>query len=77
MYFWQIRDSKTRFLSTDISRLGLNLPRLSIFDRPFATPSCIKLNHVVIIRSIKDIIPTPNMSYNVPQMLHRNMSTLS
>ena len=27
------------FLSAEIPRLGLNLPRLNIFERPFATPT--------------------------------------
>ena len=38
-YFWRAGDSKTFFLSAEIPRLGLNLPRFIIFDRPFATPT--------------------------------------
>ena len=36
--FPEIRDSETLFLSAEIPRLGVNLPRLNIFERPFATP---------------------------------------
>ena len=37
--FPEIRDSETLFLSAEIPRLGVNLPRLNIFERPFATPN--------------------------------------
>ena len=37
--FPEIRDSETLFLSAEIPRLGVNLPRLNIFERPFASPN--------------------------------------